>query len=114
MRSAVKALRDAAAQAAQFQRIPFGEFLKRGLEDILQQAESNNWSPQEMAAQLLAICCLQEGKFNNFQAGFLAAMTFLNEQLDPPGDQAYYDLAQILKTAGNIDAIRRWMESNFS
>ena len=66
-----------------------------------------------MAAQFLATCCLTEGKFNNFQAGFLAVMTFLNEQLDPPGDQAYRDLAQILKTAGNINAIRQWMEGNF-
>src|SRR5262245_46589380 len=102
MRSETRALRNAAAQAAQFKRIPFQEFLQRGLEDVLQQAESNNWSPQEMAAQFLATCCLTEGRFNNFQAGFLAVMTFLNEQLDPPGDQAYRDLAQILQTAGNI------------
>jgi hypothetical protein len=113
MRREIRALRDAAAQAAQYQRIPFQEFLQRGLEDVLQGAESNNWAPQEMAAQFLATCCLTEGKFNNFQAGFLAVMIFLNEQLDPPGDQAYQDLAQILKTAGNINAIRRWMESHF-
>ena len=113
MRSEIRALRAAAAQAAQFQRIPFQTFLERGLEDVLQAAESNNWSPQEMAAQFLSTCCLTEGKFNNFQAGFLAVMTLLNEQLNPPGDQAYRDLAQILTTAGNINAIRRWMESNF-
>src|SRR5213078_3391899 len=112
MRSEVRALRDAAAQAAQHQRIPFQDFLRLGLEDVLQEAESNHWSPQEMAAQLLARCCLTDGKFNNFQAGFLAVMTFLNERLGPPGDQAYRDLAQILMTAGNIAAIRRWMESN--
>ena|SRR5436190_23463230 len=113
MRSEVRALRDAAAQAAQLQGIPFREFLQRGLEDVLREAEANDWPPQEMAAQFLATCCLTEGKFNNFQAGFLAVMTFLNEQLEPPGDQAYRDLAQILMTAGNIAAIRRWMESNF-
>jgi hypothetical protein len=113
MRSEVRALRDAAAQAAQHQRIPFRDFLQHGLEDVLHEAEANNWSPQEIAAQFLATCCLTDGKFNNFQAGFLAAMTFLNELLDPPGDQAYRDLAQILQTAGNIDTIRRWMESNF-
>ncbi len=113
MRSEVRALRDAAAQAAQYQRIPFRDFLELGLEDVLQEAESSHWQPQEMAAQFLARCCLAEGKFNNFQAGFLAVMTFLNEQLGSPGDQAYRDLAQILKTAGNIEAIRRWMESYF-
>jgi hypothetical protein len=113
MRSDIRALRDAAAQAAQYQRILFQDFLKLGLEDVLQNAESNNWSTQEMAAQFVATCCLTEGKFNNFQAGFLAVMTFLNEQFGPPGDQAYHDLAEILKTAGNINAIRRWMESNF-
>lgn len=113
MRSVTKALRDAAAQAAQLQRIPFREFLQQGLEDILEKADANDWPPQEMAAQFLATCCLAAGKFNNFQAGFLAAMTFLNEQLDPPGNQAYRDLAQILKTTGNLNAIRRWMESHF-
>jgi hypothetical protein len=113
MRNEVRALRAAAVQAASFQHVPFQEFLSRGLEDILLQAESHNWSPQEMAAQLLAACCLTDGKFNNFQAGFLAVMTFLNESLVPPGDQAYRDLAQILKTGGNLSAIRRWMESNF-
>src|SRR6266536_6649767 len=107
MRSETRTLRDAAAQAAQCQRIPFQEFLKLGLEDVLQQSETNDWPPQEMAAQFLATCCLTEGTFNNFQAGFLAVMTFLNEQLGPPGDQAYRDLAQILKTGGNINAIRR-------
>jgi hypothetical protein len=113
MRNEVRALRAAAVQAASFEHILFQEFLSRGLEDVLQQAESQNWSPQEMAAQLLAACCLTDGKFNNFRAGFLAAMTFLNESLDSPGDQAYRDLAQILKMGGNINAIRRWMESNF-
>ncbi len=76
MRSEVRALRDAAAQAAQFQHVPFRAFLDLGLEDLLQDAESNNWSTHEMAAQFLARCCLSEGKFNNFQAGFLAIMTF--------------------------------------
>jgi hypothetical protein len=113
MRSMVRALRDAAAQAAQFQHVPFRAFLEHGVEDVLQGAEANAWSAQEMAAQFLARCCLTEGKFNNFQAGFLAAMTFLNEQLDPPGDQAYKDLAKLLMSGGNIDAIRRWMESVF-
>ncbi|MBY0526920.1 MAG: hypothetical protein K2R98_26235 [Gemmataceae bacterium] len=113
MRREVRALRDAAVQAAQFQRVPFRDFLQAGLEGVLQDADSNHWSPQEMAAQLLATCCLTDGKFNNFQVGFLAVMTFLNEQLHSPGDQAYRDLAQILKTTGNINAIRRWMESQF-
>jgi hypothetical protein len=113
MRKEIRALRDAAAQASQCQRIPFQDFLNLGLEDVLQEAESNNWPAQEIAAQLLAVCCFTDGKFNNFQAGFLAVMTFLNEQFDPPGDQAYHDLAQILKSSGKIEAIRRWMESNF-
>ena len=113
MRSNIRALRQAAAQAAQFQRIPFQAFLDRGLEDVLQGAQANDWSSQEMAAQLLTTCCLTDGKFNNFQAGFLAVMAFLNDQFKSPGDRAYKDLAEILKTAGNINAIRRWMESNF-
>lgn len=105
-------MRDAAAQAAQFQHIPFQKFLELGLEDVLRKADANNWAPPEMAAQLLATCCLTEGKYNNFQAGFLAVMTFLNEMHHAPGDQAYHDLAQILKTSGNLNSIRRWMESN--
>ena len=43
-------------------------------------------------AQFRKLRCVTEGKFNNFQAGFLAVMTFLNEQSEPPGDQAYHDL----------------------
>jgi hypothetical protein len=114
MRPEVRALRNAAAQAAQLQGVRLQEFLDRGLEAVLEEAEQQNWSVKEMAAQLLARCCLTDGRFNNFLAAFLAAMTFLNEQLDPPGEQAYRDLAQILQTAGNIDAIRRWMDSNCS
>ncbi len=114
MRDEVRALREVAAQAAHRQGVPFREFLDRGLEEILEQAEQNGWAVKEMAAQLLFRCCLTDGRFNNFQVGFLAIMTFLNEQLDPPGEQAYRDLAQILRTSPNIDIIRRWMDSNFS
>ncbi len=53
MRPTVRALRDAAVQAAQRQGVRFQEFLDRGLEDILGEAEQQNWSVQEMATQLL-------------------------------------------------------------
>jgi hypothetical protein len=114
MKPEVRALRDAAAQAAQSQGVSFREFLDRGLEAILEEAEQNPWSVKEMAARLLERCCLTDGQFNNFLVGFLAVMTFLNEQFDPPGEQAYRDLAKILQTAGNLNAILRWMDSNFS
>lgn len=55
MRPEVRALRAAAVQAAQSQRIRFDDFLQRGLEEVLQDAEANNWSPQEMAAQVGAL-----------------------------------------------------------
>ncbi len=91
----------------------FKIFLIGALEDVLHEAETKGWPIQEIATQFLTRCCLSDGKFNNFQAGFLAVMTFLNEQLHPPGDQAYKDLAQILQTAGNENAIRRWTKSCF-
>jgi hypothetical protein len=112
MRREVKALRDAAVQACRFQGVRFQEFLDRGLEDILERADTEGWSLKQMTTQVLARCCLTEGKYNGFQVAFLAVMTFLNEQGKSPGDQAYHDLAQILKTAGTLQAIDRWWDSH--
>lgn len=114
MRPEVRALKDAASQAAHAAEIRMSEFLDRGLEQVLEEAEQNNWPAQEMAFQLLTKCCLTEGKFNNFQAGFRAVTLFLDEQFGKEGIQVYIDLAKILTESNNPEnAIRRWLESYF-
>jgi hypothetical protein len=112
MRREVRALRNIAVQVCRRQGIRYEDFLDRGLEDILAQADAAGWSVKEMATRVLACCCLTDGKYNNFAAGFLTVMTFINEQVRSPGEQAYQDLARILQNAGTEQAIDRWWESN--
>jgi hypothetical protein len=74
-----------------------------GLEEILNEAEAHNWPAREIAGRVLARCCVTEGKFNNFQVGLLAVMTFLNDQFGSLGtgaQQAFQDLVQILYNPG--------------
>jgi hypothetical protein len=117
MKPQVRALRDAAAQACQSRRFSFREFMEDwGLEDVLNEAEANNWPPKEIAAQALAWCCVTGGKFNNFQVGLLAVLTFLNDQFGPLGQgssQAFQDLVKVLNNPGTLPAIREWLNSHY-
>jgi hypothetical protein len=82
MRQQVKTLRDAASQASQLKGFSFNEFMEDwGLEDILNQAETENWPVKRIACEVLSKCCVSDGKFNNFQVGLLAVIAFLNRQL---------------------------------
>src|SRR5207237_726238 len=97
MRPHVRAFRDAAAQAC---RDDFASFMRdRGLEDILKEADANNWSPQEIASVVLTECCLEDGVFNNFIDGVYSVMLYLNQfvNLGQGREQAYKDLADILR-----------------
>jgi hypothetical protein len=114
MRPAVRALRAVAAQVCQTKKFALRNFMEdRGLEGVLDAAEANDWSVKEIAVQVLAQCCLENGRFNNFHVGFLTVMVFLNEQLRDPGPQAYKDLAATLNAPGTVEAIREWMDGNF-
>jgi hypothetical protein len=117
MRPQVRAFRDAASQVCQTRRFSFREFMEdRGLEEILDEAEANNWSAREIAAQVLARCCVTDGKFNNFQVRLLSVMTFLNDQFGPLGQgelQAFRDLVAILNRQGTPQAIVGWLNTHY-
>ncbi len=88
----------------------------RGLEDILDEAELHDWPAKEIAGQVLARCCLTDGKFNNFVAGFLTVITFLKDQLGPLGQgeqQAFADLAKVLNNPGAPQGITGWLNTHY-
>lgn len=117
MRPQVRAFRNAAAQVCQTRRFPFRQFMEdHGLEDILDDAEANNWPAKEIAGQVLARCCVTGGKFNNFQVGLLAVMTFLNDQFGPLGQgtqAAFRDLVSILNKQGTLQAVMGWLNTHY-
>ncbi len=63
MRPQVKTFRDAAAQVCQLRRFSFRVFMEQwGLEEVLDDAEANNWSSKEIRGQVLARCCVTNGR----------------------------------------------------
>lgn len=117
MRPQVRAFRDAAVQVCQRRRFSFREFMEDwNLEAVLEEAEANDWPAKEIACQALVRCCVTGGRFNNFQVGLLAVMTFLNEHFGPLGagtHQAFQDLVTVLNKPGTPDAIRRWLDTHY-
>jgi hypothetical protein len=114
MRPQVRAFRDVAAQVCQARRFSFRAFMEdRGLEPILNEAEASGWSARQIACQVLARCCVEEGRFNNFQVGLLAVLTFLREQVGPLSEQGLRDLVAVLNNPGTAEAIERWMQSAY-
>jgi hypothetical protein len=90
--------------------------VKWGLEDILEEAEEHNLPAKVIAARVLTQCCLTDGKFNNFQVGLLAVMTFPNNHFGPLGQgekQAFRDLVNILFNQGTPETVRRWLDSHY-
>jgi hypothetical protein len=82
MKPQVELLRNIAAQVCSSRRFPFRAFMSdHGLEGVLEDADAADWSTKELACQVLVRCCTEDGRFNNFQIGFLAVMTFLNVSL---------------------------------
>lgn len=118
MRPQVVAFRNTAAQACKLRNYSFARFLDHhGLEDILAQADKENWPAKKIAGRVLFECCLTDGRFNNFMVGFLTVVTYLNEQLGPLGkgeQQAFQDLVSILKNEGTQQAIDRWLDSHYA
>ena len=87
-----------------------------GLEDVLEEADAGGWGACEIAAQVLARCCVEDGRFNNQQVRFLAVVTYLNDQLGRlvPGEhQAFADLVAVLNSGGSVVAIRGWMAAHY-
>jgi hypothetical protein len=116
MNPRVQTFRRVASQKCSDRSYPFRNFMSAGLEDILEEADAGGWPAQEIAAQVLARCCIEDGRFNNFVVGFLTVATYLNEQFGNLGHaerQAFRDLVAILNGGGQIDAIRKWMETHY-
>jgi hypothetical protein len=117
MRSPAKMFKDVAAQTCHDRRFSFSKFMQEyGLEDVLEEAASQGWSAKEVAGQVLFRCCVTDGRFNNFQVGFLSVMVFLNEACGSLGtgwEQAFKDLASILKSSGTPEAIAGWLNTHY-
>jgi hypothetical protein len=77
MSAVSQAFRRVAAQTCGGRNL-FREFMAAGLEDILEAADADDWSASEIVIQVLARCCVEDGRFNNQQARILAVITFLN------------------------------------
>lgn len=116
MKPHVRAFRNIASQVCKG-KMSFQVLLTDfGLEDVLADAEEGSWSAKEIACQVLARCCITDGKFNNCMVAFLAVIQYLNEQCGPLGQQAHQafaDLAAVLDNPGTEAAIRRWFDSHY-
>jgi len=117
MNALVAALRRAAIFACDCERFPFHKFLKeRGLEQILLDADAENWGDTVIATHVLVDCCVTDGKYNNFNVGLLAVIRFLSEQHGDPHlghVQAFRDLLTILNDGGEQHKVQKWMETHF-
>ena len=117
MNPLTRAFRSAASHACQRQGFSFTEFLTRwGVEAILIDADLNGYTAKEIAAHVLATCCVSGGRFNNFQVGLLAVMKFLSDQFGPPNlgqVQMFRDLLAILNQGGAYQAIMGWLDTNY-
>lgn len=117
MKPQVTAFRNSAAATCQQRGFSFRDFMEEwGLEDILHEAETKNWPAKEIAGQVLFRCCVTDGKFNNFQVGFLAVMAYLRHQFGSLGQgegQAFKDLASTLNNPGNLQGIMGWLNTHY-
>jgi len=94
----VKVFKSIAAQACRSQSFPFSGFMDdRGLQDLLIEANDKNLSATEIAGLVLWECCCTDGKFNNFQAGFLAVLLYLKDQKNAIGTQPFLDLGAMIR-----------------
>lgn len=118
MKQHVKTLKIAAITACGLRGFPCVQFMKDyGLEDILIDADTNDISAKELAARVLAECCVEDGKFNKFQVGLLTVLSFLREtfgQLPQGEQQSIRDLVSILDSGGSFQAIMDWMDTHYS
>jgi hypothetical protein len=117
MSSDARAFRNAAAQACGRDRAALRGFYEGGLEDILDEAEANGWDFREIAAQVLAWCCVEGGRFApRHMIRFRAVIGYLNHLYGPlkQGEQqAWTDLVSILNEGGSLAAVRTWVRTHY-
>lgn len=117
MRPQVQRFRNAAVQVCRARGFPFQRLLTDfHFEDILEEADLQDWPTQELAVQTLLRSCLTNGVWNNFQVGLLTVMTALRDRFGPLGQgeqQAYADLVTILRAQPAEAAVRAWMATHY-
>ena len=87
-----------------------------GLEAILLDADQEDWSDKTIAANVLAECCVENGRYNNFGVGVLAVINYLSARYGKPTidqQQSFRDLHSILNSGGSVDSIMRWMNTQY-
>ena len=115
MHSPARTFKAVAAQVCRKRGFPLAKLMQDGgLEDVLIEATANELSPTALAGSVLWNCCCTDGKWNNSAVAMLAVMEYLNNHVKNPGQQAYADLASILKAGTNQEAIAKWLESHFA
>src|SRR2546421_8260257 len=117
MNQTVLAMRNALAVACRACGVRFNTTLEDfDVDAVLEEAEAQGWDAREIACQVLFRCCVEDGQFNNFQAGFLAVANFIDSQATPlkqHRERALKDLLSILNSGPTEDAIRKWVETNY-
>jgi len=110
-------MRGAASQACQNNGRLYRDFMNRGLNDILNEAAAGNWTPQQIAVQVLVRCCLNDdGVWNNFGVGVISTLNYLNSQFGNLGQGAqvaFQGLRDILESGEGEPAIRGWVETHY-
>jgi hypothetical protein len=116
MNPQVRAFRNAVSEACHGDGRSSKAFFHDGLEDILEQAQAHNWDSQEIAAQVLAQCCVEDGRFSTrYVIRLHSVMLYLNGQHGrlQSEEQAWRDLVAILNEGGHIGSIRSWMQTRY-
>src|SRR5438128_1742194 len=106
-------LRNSVAQACQLRGVPIQRIWSDfGFEEVLIQAAKDDLDARELAVLAIQSCCCTDGKWNNCTVAFLGIMQFLKETFHDVDDQAFADLATLLKSGATGNAIQKWMDSH--
>src|ERR1700736_4563496 len=112
MNPVAEALKRAAIHVCGLRKFHLAKFMGEwGLEALLLDADQQNYSAKELAARVLAECCVTDGKFNNFQVGLLTVFKFLNDQFGESSlgqVQQFRDLLGVLNGGGSYSQIMAW------
>jgi len=88
----------------------------QGVQEILEEADSDDWPAARIAATVLAECCVESGRFNNFHVCLVMVLEYLSDLFPRTGGintQAVVDLVAILNAGGTQQAIESWVVSNY-
>lgn len=119
MNARVAAFKRAAAFAARACGLSMSAFMgQHGLQAFLVDADANNLTLPQIAAQALFQFCVSNGTYNHFTAGIVAAVEFLDHQMQGPAtpqgkQQSYLDLKAILDQGGPYQAVEAWVNSYY-